>query len=253
MWSCGCKCFSGHRRQRRRRSLPTERTICVAGTTRSTCGDWKVLPGYLHDFWSLPAAIRAHTSPEACRDSESDAHALFWNFRFFHLRFGVPLPSCVKCRRFLVLEAMVPMGSLASSKFPQPCQPARAGRGCAQWSTSDKPARVTARSLGAALPSMSLDSYGHRSRSCTTLACRAQGARFSGRFLRVTHHGDHCAALLLAPSVAIATSSAWSPRDSATGVFSVSFFWKAPRSAEVWFVHTNSVDAIVRVSSVCFG
>ena len=147
-------------RQRRRRSLPTERTICVAGTKRSTCGDWKVLSGYLHDFRSLPTASRAHVSPEACRDSESDAHALFWNFRFFHLRFRVPLPSSAKCNRLLVLEGMVPMGSLASSKFPQPADLQEQAVAAHHWSTSDKPARLTARSLGAALASMSLDSYG---------------------------------------------------------------------------------------------
>ena len=210
MWSCECKCFSGPRRQRRRRSLPTERRHLRRGHhavhVRRLAG---AFGGTFMISGACPQPV-AHTRRQRHVEIQSLTHMpYFGTSASLHLRFRVPLPSSVKCRRFLWLEAMVPMGSLASTKFPQPADRQEQAVAAHHSSTSDKPARVTARSLGAALASMSLDSCGYRSRSCTTLACRAQGARFSGRFLRVTHHGDHCAAPLLAPHWRLATSTAW--------------------------------------------
>ena len=112
MWSCEYTCFSGTLRQRRRRSLPTERTIA----SRAPRGRRAATARCFQSTFMISES-RTHIT---CRDSESDPHALFWNFRFFYLRFRVPLPSCVKWRRFRVLEAMVPMGSLTSSKCPHP-------------------------------------------------------------------------------------------------------------------------------------
>ena len=110
-------------------------------------------------------------------------HALHCNFSFLHQRVRVPLPSCVRRWRFFVLEAMVLMGSLASWKCPHPADLHGAGRDraplqyqrqaleggrCAPWAQPSPPSPWT--------------TTGSRSRSCTSLACRAQVTRLRGRF-----------------------------------------------------------------------
>ena len=77
-----------------------------------------------------------------------------------------------------MLEAMAPMGSLASSKFPDILQI------CMEQAVSAHP----------------LDSYGYQIEKLYNFGMPRSYMRFTDRCFRVTHHRDHRAAAFLTTS-----------------------------------------------------